>query len=118
MCVSSRQTVIWLGVGGLTLHVMPCTCEGYKSTAENKTFCSYVKRKVMLKKLKTTRNDAHFCHVLVLHCDFKNASFLLLDFSMNQMKHSIRCWSVIGHGTILLVSPLKTSFMDSVTAYI
>ena len=45
--VSARQKIIWLGVSGLTLNLMPCACKGYTSTPEIETLDSNVKQKVL-----------------------------------------------------------------------
>ena len=45
--VSTRQKVIWLGVFGLTLNLMPWARKGYTSTSEIETFDSNVKQKFL-----------------------------------------------------------------------
>ena len=45
--MSPKQNVIWLGVSGLTLHLIPCACKWYKPTSEIQTFDSNIKFKVL-----------------------------------------------------------------------
>ena len=45
--VYPRQKVIWLGVSGLTLNLMPWACKEYTSTSEIETFDSNAKLKVL-----------------------------------------------------------------------
>ena len=75
----------------------------------------------MMKNVKTSRFDTRLCYVLPFHYYVKMFFFHFLTFHRIEIQWSSNRFDArVGqaHGTFLLVGPLKTSPLDSVTAYI
>ena len=74
----------------------------------------------MMKNVKTSRFDTRLCYVLPFHYDVKMVFFHFLTFQRIESSGQVIFLMLEGQApeTFLLVDPLKTSPLDSVTAYV
>ena len=74
----------------------------------------------MMKNVKTSKFDTRLCHVLPFRYDVKMVFFHILTFQRTESRSSNLFDASVAQASVsfMLVDPLKTSSLDSVTAYI
>ena len=74
-----------------------------------------------MKTPKTSKIDTRLCHVLPFHYDVKLEFFHYLNFKRTESSGQVIFFDARvaqAPWSLMLVDPLKTSSLDSVTAYI